>query len=99
MTALRRTVLAGSTLGLVVCVTMTLTPPPAQAGPAVPNVPPHRHFLVSPDGTRHAIGPQVCGRPELQDAFSRFHVNVHVGEPRDAMNHPHNPASIVSGPC
>ena len=99
MAPFRRKALVGSTLGLAVGVTMTVMPPAAQAGPSFSNVQAHRHFLVTPDGSRHAFGPQVCGRPELQDAFNRFHTNVHVGEPRDAMSHPHNPASIVAGPC
>lgn len=40
-------------------------------------VPPHRHFLVQPDGTSVPIGPQVCERPQLAPAFAQFHYNVH----------------------
>lgn len=40
-------------------------------------VPPHRHFVATPAGGQAAIGPQVCERPELQQAFDQFHYNVH----------------------
>lgn len=40
-------------------------------------VPPHRHFLVQPDGDRVPIGPQVCGNPNLTAAFAQFHYNIH----------------------
>jgi hypothetical protein len=40
-------------------------------------VPPHRHFLVQPDGTRVPIGPQVCENPDLAPAFAQFHYNIH----------------------
>jgi len=40
-------------------------------------VPPHRHFVETPTGELVAVGPQICGRPELQKAFNQFHYNVH----------------------
>jgi len=39
--------------------------------------PNHRHFLVKPDGTRVPVGPQICGHPEMQQAFDEFHYNIH----------------------
>ena len=43
----------------------------------VPQVPPHRHFVVKPDGTRVPVGPQVCEKPALMGAFEQFHFNIH----------------------
>lgn len=43
----------------------------------VPQVPPHRHFVVKPDGTRVPVGPQVCENPALMPAFEQFHFNIH----------------------
>ena len=43
----------------------------------VPQVPPHRHFIVKPSGDRVPVGPQVCERPELMPAFEQFHFNIH----------------------
>ena len=41
--------------------------------------PNHRHFIVTPDG-RVPVGPQICGNPEMQQAFNQFHYNVHHSE-------------------
>ena len=38
--------------------------------------PNHRHFIVTPDGPV-PVGPQICGNPEMQQAFNAFHYNVH----------------------
>lgn len=43
----------------------------------VPQVPPHRHFVQTPNGDLIPVGPQICGRPELRKAFEQFHFNVH----------------------
>jgi hypothetical protein len=40
-------------------------------------VPAHQHFLMTPSGELAAIGPQICGNPQLQRAFNQFHHNVH----------------------
>ena len=42
--------------------------------------PNHRHFIVTPDGGRVPVGPQICGNPEMQQAFNAFHYNVHHSE-------------------
>jgi hypothetical protein len=41
--------------------------------------PNHRHFIVTSDGMV-AVGPQICGNPEMQQAFNAFHYNVHHSE-------------------
>lgn len=68
-----------------------------QAGPAPPVVP-HRHFLVTPDGLV-PVGPQVCERPSLQEAFEQFHASVHIGPANSAFDHTHNPVDIRAGAC
>jgi hypothetical protein len=41
--------------------------------------PNHRHFIVTNDGLV-PVGPQICGNPEMQQAFNAFHYNVHHSE-------------------
>ena len=66
----------------------------------VAQVPPHRHFIASPDGTLVAVGPQICERPNLEAAFLQFHHNVHLGMPGlEAFANPNNPISIGKGVC
>ena len=50
----------------------------ALADTNLPNIPPHRHFVQTPDGTLVEVGPRVCENPALQEAFNQFHSNVHV---------------------
>ena len=70
----------------------------AAGGPA-PDVPKHRHYLQI-NGTLVPIGPQVCEKPSLQEAFNQFHANVHVGTPGTfAMDHAHNRTDVVARPC
>lgn len=74
--------------------------PAANARPGDPPVPAHQHFIVSPDGTWHEVGPQVCDDPGVQNAFNEFHGNVHFGEPFDAFQHEHNKVGFaVVRPC
>jgi hypothetical protein len=54
-------------------------------GPTVPSDPPlpplHRHYIVSPDGSTHEVGPDRCGKQDsvaIQLAFYNFHYNVHL---------------------
>jgi hypothetical protein len=49
----------------------------ALADPNVPNIPPHRHFMQTPEGTLVQVGPRLCDEPSLQQAFNQFHINVH----------------------
>ena len=38
--------------------------------------PNHRHFVQTADGLV-PVGPQICGNPQLQQAFNEFHYNIH----------------------
>ena len=38
--------------------------------------PNHRHFVQTTEGLV-PVGPQICGHPELQQAFNEFHYNIH----------------------
>ena len=70
----------------------------AAGGPA-PDVPKHRHYLQIGD-TMVPVGPQVCEKPSLQEAFNQFHAGVHIGTPGTmAMDHEHNRTDIVARPC
>lgn len=55
-------------------------------GPTIPSDPPmpplHRHYLVLPDGSTRAVGPDWCDNqddPAIKLAFYHFHWNVHQG--------------------
>jgi hypothetical protein len=71
---------------------------PAATGGTAPPVAPHRHFLVTPNGTL-PVGPQVCESPRLQSAFNQFHAAVHVGPANTAFDHTHNPVDITAARC
>lgn len=54
-------------------------------GPTVPSDPPmpplHRHYIVLPDGSTQAVGPDWCDNqdnPAIKLAFYNFHYNVHA---------------------
>lgn len=73
-------------------------------GPTVPSDPPmpplHRHYIVLPDGTTQAVGPDWCDNqdnPAIKLAFYNFHYNVHApggapglhnGQGAEIMGHP-----------
>jgi hypothetical protein len=63
-------------------------------------VPPHQHFVVAPDGTMIAVGPDACLFGPSR-AFDEFHFNIHLGTPNlDAFRQPNNPVSFVAPvPC
>ena len=50
----------------------TLADPPAD----LISPPNHRHFVQTPNGVV-PVGPQICGNPQLQQAFNEFHYNIH----------------------
>jgi len=57
-------------------------------GPTIPSDPPmpplHRHYVVLPDHSTQAVGPDWCdnqGDIAIQLAFYNFHYNVHMGAP------------------
>jgi hypothetical protein len=63
-------------------------------------VPPHQHFLVSPEGMTIPIGPDACLFGP-SGAFDQFHFNVHFGTPNlEAWSQTTNPVSLVAPvPC
>ena len=66
------------TLRLAAASVIALVPAGASlADPGLPNVRPHQHYLLTPNGDRVAIGPDACDDPNLQNAFNQFHFNVH----------------------
>jgi hypothetical protein len=65
-------------LVLLLGIGLLLTAGIALADPNVPNIPPHRHFIQTPEGSLVQIGPRVCDDPSLQQAFNQFHINVHA---------------------
>ena len=57
---------------------VALVPPGAAlADPALTDVSPHQHYLVTPNEDWVPIGPDICDDPNLQEAFNQFHNNVH----------------------
>jgi hypothetical protein len=71
-----------------------------QADPKVPDVPAHRHWQLTGNGTWAEVGPRVCDNPNVQAGFNQFHVNVHLGTPNTfAFDHPHNPVDLVARGC
>jgi hypothetical protein len=66
---------------------------PSSADPPrmlTPDAPPHRHFIVSPNGNEVMVGrPNICEHPELQQAFNEFHYNIHhsFGLPTQKSRH------------
>ncbi len=76
------------------------------ADPNLPNIFPHRHFIVTATGELVQVGPRVCDDPALQHAFNEFHSNTHVavaGSPGPTVSAPglHNGygAELTSRSC
>ena len=76
------------------------------ADPNLPDIRPHRHYVVTATGEQIEVGPRVCDDPALQDAFNQFHSNIHMhveGSTGPAQSAPglHNDqgAEITSGLC
>jgi hypothetical protein len=68
--------------------------------PAVAAVPPHDHWLTTGSGAVVHVGPDVCGNPDIYDAWLNFHLNVHKGVPgTQAFTIDANPVSISATPC
>ena len=66
------------TLRLAAASVIALVPAGASlADPGLPDVRAHQHYLLTPNGDRMPIGPNVCDNPDLQDAFNQFHYNIH----------------------
>ena len=66
---------AGMMAGLAMIVIAVST---GRADPNLGNIPAHRHYVRTADGSMVEVGPRVCGNPQLQKAFNQFHNNVHV---------------------
>jgi hypothetical protein len=78
---------------LAVAALMVVTIVMVTAGPALAQVPPHRHLLTTGTGEEHeiALGTACAANP----GFSNVHTNVHLGEPgTDVFENPNNPVSI-----
>ena len=54
---------------------------PGLADTNLPNIRPHRHFIVTAAGQWVQVGPRVCDDPSLQAAFNQFHYNIHHALP------------------
>jgi hypothetical protein len=64
--------LAAALLAVLTFAGPTLADPPT----TLISPPNHRHFIVTPEGLV-PVGPQICGNPEMQQAFNQFHYNIH----------------------
>ena len=65
-------------LGILLAVaTVLVTAAIGLADPGLSNVPPHRHWISTPAGSLVEVGPRVCDKPSLQNAFNQFHNNIH----------------------
>jgi hypothetical protein len=66
---------------LLAIASLAATVAPSLADPNLPNVPAHRHYVVSPTGAMIEVGPRLCDDPtnsNLQRAFNQYHNNVHT---------------------
>jgi hypothetical protein len=64
--------LAAATILISLSAGSVLADPPGM----LVNPPNHRHFIETPNGLV-PVGPQICGNPEMQQAFNQFHYNIH----------------------
>ena len=91
-------VLIAAVFSTAVVLGLSFAPVADAKGPA-PFVPAHVHYLLQQDGTKVFVGPDACGRPDLQTAFNNFHWNIHVGPANSAFDHEHNPNDIKAQGC
>lgn len=89
-------VLIAALVAAVVAVVALIAVPLSASSTPRPDVVPHTHLLVTPEGNI-PVGPDVCGNPDLQQPFNQFHWNIHVGPANTAFDHTHNPVNIISG--
>jgi len=69
----------------------------AVSADAPPPVAPHQHFLVLPDGSPLAVGPDICANPVAAQGFYGFHQNIHTGTPnQSAFQNPNNPIGFTA---
>ncbi len=69
--------LATALLAVLTFAGPTLADPPSMF---TRDAPPHRHFILRPNGDRVPVGPDICANPENQLAFNEFHYNIHHSE-------------------
>jgi hypothetical protein len=63
---------------------------------APPQVAPHQHFLLLPDGTQLPVGASICANPASAQGFYGFHQNIHTGAPNlSAFPNPSNPVGFT----
>ncbi len=73
---------------------------PAAYADAPPPVSPHQHYLILPDGTRIAVGPDICSNPADAQGFYGFHENIHTGTPNlFAFQQDGNPVGFTRTGC
>ena len=51
---------------------------------APPPIVPHQHFLLLPDGSQLAVGPDICANAAAAQGFYGFHQNIHAGTPNQS---------------
>ena len=76
----------------------------SRADPNLTNVPRHRHYVRTAEGSLVEVGPRLCDNPKLQNAFNQFHNNVHVASgssigPAAPGLHNFTGAELLSGGC
>lgn len=76
----------------------------SRADPNLTNVPRHRHYIQTADGSLVEVGPRLCDNPKLQNAFNQFHNNIHVATgssigPAAPGLHNFTGAEVLSGGC
>ena len=96
--------LVGFALVVAISVLLGVVAGTGRADPNLPDVSPHRHFILSPTGEMIPVGPQICEHPELQHAFNEFHNNLHVAGsasigPAAPGLHNGAGAEIIARPC
>lgn len=82
---MRKLLLASLLVGILGAALLVLPGVILAGGPTIPSSPPmpppHRHYIVLPDGTTQAVGPDWCDNlddPAIKLAFYNFHYNVHA---------------------
>ena len=50
----------------------------AFADPGLSNIPAHRHYVQTSNGRLVQVGPRLCDKANLQNAFNQFHNNLHI---------------------
>jgi hypothetical protein len=63
------------------------------------HVPPHEHYVITPNGDEVEVGPDACANGPSR-AFDNFHFNFHLGTPaEDAFTQENNPVAFERTMC